>query len=413
MKSVRYVILISMVLLLSCALVWANPAPGDTFVVGANESQVVQMYGLERIAVANPDIADVVVVSGNELLIVGKMPGRTLIHAWLPGGRQTFTVEVGSNNPGIAAEIQRVLGLPDVNVSKIGGNIILEGKVNDRYQKERAEKFASAYGKVINLLELRQPIQVKLEALILEIRKSKEDNLGITWSGDGYLNGVPGLFYFGQTATQNPGGWGGILNRQNINGALKALITNNEAKILSRPNTITLSGDKASILAGGQIPVPVSSDNGTISVSWKDYGVKLEISPEVNSEGLITTRIMAESSALDWGNAVAVTGDITVPALTITKGESSIALSSGQTMAIGGLIKNEQSKVINKIPIIGDLPIIGRLFKSTDFIKGQTELLILVTPTIVDPATYMPAVTEDMKKLVETEPTKEKPIVAK
>ncbi len=177
--------------------------------------------------------------------------------------------------------------------------------------------------------------------------------------------------------------------------------------MLSQPNMITLSGTKANILVGGQMPVPTSNNNGQIQVEWKDYGIKLEIEPNVNPEDSIYTKVKAEVSAVDWNNNHKIylsTDGLAIPPITMRKAESTIVLSSGQTMAIGGLISSEMSKDVQKIPLLGDLPILGNLFKSTSFTKNETELLIFITPTIVDPYTYMPNSTTEMKKEIKKDP---------
>ena len=156
-------------------------------------------YAVEKVAIASPDIADVVVVSATEVLLIGKAPGTTSLHIWSAGKRESFQVEVVADDVPIANEIKNIIGLDDLKVSKIGKTIILEGKVNSQYQKVRAEKVAEAYGeKVVNLLEMTKPIQVKIEAVIIEINKEKTKNLGIKW---GKIHGLrsPGRFYFGQS----------------------------------------------------------------------------------------------------------------------------------------------------------------------------------------------------------------------
>lgn len=395
----------------------------EKIAVAVNGSQILSLNEVERIAIANPDIADVVVISGSEVMLVGKVPGTTNMHVWWSGGRESYSIEVVTNDVPIANEIKRILGLDDIKVSKAGKTVILEGKTKDKYQKSRAEQIASAYGeKVVNLLEISQPIQVKIEAKIIEISKTKSTELGIKWGNN---PSSPGSFQFGQSpnpdwkttynyvssagndvsitgstwnqATAISGGapwgqqWGKLGGYFDINAQLNALVTQGAAKILSQPNIVTISGENASILVGGSIPIPISGQNGSIAVEWKEYGIKLDVTPEVNSEGLINGKMKAEVSALDWGSGHRVTFGVTnIPPLTIRKAETVIALSSGQTMAIGGLYSNVDSKNVTKLPLLGDLPVLGALFTSKSFVKDETELIILITPTIVDAADYLP-----------------------
>ena len=394
----------------------AGPMPvalaADKMEVAVNQSRVVSYYGVERVAVANPDIADVLVVSGEEILLVGKAPGMTTLHIWASGGRATYVVEVAANDAPIANDIKKILGYNDIRVSKIGKTIILEGKVNDQYQKTRAASVAGAYAeKVVNLLEITSPVQVKIEAQVIEINREKIRDMGIQWGsvnpfgntwspngawfGQGLANGMTANNMLGKLGTNNP-----------IMGIISGLIKNGSAQILSQPNIITVSGDKANIMVGGEIPVPVSAENGRIGIEWKPYGIKLEIAPEVNSEGLINSKIKAEVSAIDWNSThvIKLGPEIEIPPLTMRKAETAIALASGQTMAIGGLVARENSRDISKLPILGNLPVIGKLFQSTSFNRGETELIILITPTVVTAADYHPARTQEMDAFMKENP---------
>lgn len=400
----------------ACAMVTAlflavSPlASAASLSVGANQSKVIYLSGVNKVAVANPDIADVIVLSSNEVLLVGKNGGQTTLHVWSDVGRSTYTVEVASGDEGATAEIRTLVGSDGIQVSKVGKTIILEGKVNSQYQKGRAEKAAAAYGdKVVNLLEIVQPVQVKLEAVILEIDRSKIEKLGISWGNGTGANFAAGGFAIGQSQTNSilsSRPFGNLGTYADINGQVNALLQTGYAKILSRPNVITLSGDKASIMVGGQIPVPISNKDGQITIEWKDYGIKLGIEPEVNAEGLIRSQVKTEVSSLDWNsaNSIKLGTDMEIPPLKVNKAETVLALSSGQTMALGGLISQNISKDVTKVPLLANLPILGNLFKSTSYTKGETELLILVTPTVVDPKEYLPAASKDMKDALKEDP---------
>ena len=376
--------------------------------VGAGQSKTVTMYGLQRAAIANPEVADVVVVSSSELILVGKQTGTTTLIVWSGMGRQTYQVEVAAVDPAIANEIKRVLGYPDIRVLKVNKTVILEGTVNDQYQRARAEKIAAAYGeKVVNLLEIAKPIQIRIEARIVEISRSKTDQLGLKYySGDN--SSSPGIFFAGQSQInlRAPDTFTNFGTFAPINAQLNLLIQNGSAKLLSQPNMVTLSGEKANILVGGQIPVPVSNQNGQISIEWKDYGIKLDITPEASLDGVITTKVKAEVSAMEWNsiNRIELGTNMKIPPIRMRKAESSIALSSGQTMAIGGLISNEITRDVTKIPLLGDLPIIGQLFRSTSFSKGETELIILVTPTIVDSQSLVPPTSQELRDHLNSKP---------
>lgn len=421
----KYIKQISLVVCLLIA-VSGFPAAGaaDKLEVAVNQSRILNFFGVERVAVANPEIADVVVVSGTEVMLVGKASGITDLHVWAAGSRQSFLVEVAKEDTPIAGEIKYILGYPNIRVTKIGKTIILEGTVNDRYQKDRAEKLSAAYGeKVVNLLELVKPVQVKIEAKVIEINRSNSKDLGIKWgeryisefsyNADGsstakYYDNPAGVFGFGQLEYNNisPQAFGNLGTYRPLNAVLDAMIKKGDAKILSQPNVITLSGDKANILVGGQIPIPISSSNGSLAVEWKEYGIKLEIEPEVSGEGLINSKVKAEVSDLDWSSShqIVLSANLKIPPLTTRKAETAIALSSGQTMAIGGLISRKNEENVLRLPFLSDIPVIGQLFRSKSFSRGETELIILITPTIIDPAEYVPQATKDMNDLVKENP---------
>ncbi|MDT8903667.1 type II and III secretion system protein family protein [Anaeroselena agilis] len=416
-------------LLLLCFAFQPTPASANEKIsVAVSQSRLFNISGVERVAVANPEVADVLVVSGSEVLIVGKQPGVTTLHIWSAAGRGSYDVEVGTNDTQIANDIKAILGYPDIRVSKVGKNVILEGGVNDQYQKLRAEKVAGAYGeKVVNLLEIVRPVQVKIEARVIEINRSKTDNLGIKWGNDPtnpgtfragqtpqkdwkvtYGDGSSGYVYNNALIDSKPYGktWGGHGGYWDVNAQLDALVKQGLAKILSQPNVITLSGEKANILVGGEIPIPIAMLNGAISVEWKQFGIKLEISPEVNSEGLINSKIKAEVSTVDWSSdhKIGLSQNFQIPPINTRRAEASIALSSGQTMALGGLIASETLKDVTKVPGLADIPILGKLFTSKSFSRHETELVILITPTIVDPREYVPGMTTEMKDMVKEDP---------
>ena len=375
--------------------------------IGAGQSRTITMYGLQRAAIANPDVADVVVVSSSELILVGKQTGSTTLIVWSGAGRQNYLVEVSAADPAIANEIKRILGYPDIRVAKVNKTVILEGTVNDQYQRARAEKIAGAYGeKVVNLLEIAKPIQIRIEAKIVEINRTKTQELGLKYYSVENPNSGKSLstFFAGQSQTNTRAT--NVLGFAPVNAQLNLLIQNGYAKLLSQPNLVTLSGDKANILVGGQIPVPVSNQNGQISIEWKDYGIKLDILPEASLDGIITSKVKAEVSSMEWNsvNKIELGTNMKIPPIRMRKAESSIALASGQTMAIGGLIANDITRDVTKIPLLGDLPVIGQLFRSTSFVKGETELLILVTPTIVDPQALVPPMSQELKDHINQNP---------
>jgi pilus assembly protein CpaC len=369
--------------------------------VAVNQSLILPLDSVSQIAVANPEIADVAIMSNSEVLLIGKTVGTTTIHFWTPAGRITYEVEVGANDAGIADTIKNLLKYPNITVSKVDKTVLLEGSVNDQYQKDRAEKVAAAYGdKVVNLLEVTSPRQVKIEAKVVEITLNNTENLGMLFEVPNQT--TPGVFTFGQNSTNAVGGqsiFGKLGTYDAITGQLNLLLQRGTAKILSQPNIVAVSGEKAKIVVGGQIPVPVSNSNGTVTVDWKEYGIKLEIQPEVQSSGRIHSTIVAEVSALDKADAVTLSGGLSIPAITTRRAESVVNMEPGQTMVIGGLISSNVQVTNSKIPFMGDLPLIGQLFQNHNSQVVKTEIVVILTPTLVADGTanITPEVNEVIK----------------
>ena len=408
-KALTACALVLFFLITTVVPVWAAE-PLEALSLGAGQSKTMPVDRLERAAIANPEVADVVVVSSSELLLVGKQTGTTTLIIWSSAGRKTYQIEVAASDTAIANEIKRILGYPDIRVAKVTKTVILEGTVSDQYQRVRAEKIAGAYGeKVVNLLEIAKPIQIKIEAKIVEINRAKTQNLGLQYFSNNNTT-APGIFYVGQSQTnpKSPNTFSTLGTFAPVDAQLNLLIQDGYAKLLSQPNMVTLSGEKASMLVGGQIPVPVSNQNGQISIEWKDYGIKLDITAESSLDGIITSKVKAEVSAMEWNsiNKIELGTNIKIPPIRMRKAETTLALASGQTMAIGGLLSNDITRDVTKIPLLGDLPIIGQLFRSTAFTRGETELIILVTPTIVDPMALVPSVSQEMKNFIKETPKK-------
>ena len=402
---------------------------------------------IKRVAVSNPAIADVVVVSKRELNIIAKQNGTTSLTIWTTNGmRQEFTVNVNPSDTGTALAIQKAIGLPHVTVQKVGDKILLRGTVRNQYEKTLAFRVASMYTKqaeekmnqrnikmgngqtadggvgtdisteegtdssenVINLLEMVNPDQINIEAMVLEIRVKDAEELGERYaavdpSADNTSSttlGSIGQFYFGETygAQRSKGShWYSrnwlFTHFSQINAQLNLLITEGKARVISRPNITTMSGKTASILIGGEVPYP-KRENDSTTIEYKKYGVQLDLlKPVVDNSGNITAELNASVSRLDWDNAVTSDG-FRVPALNTRSATTTVNIPSGMTMAIGGLLNSEDSKSLSKVPLLGDIPILGELFKYHNNSHEDTELLILITPRVVNeetPASMSPS----------------------
>lgn len=400
-------------LLAAAMLSFGSACAAEPVEVSLNESKYMAASGITRLAVGNPAIADVQLLSSGDFLLVGKKAGTTSLIVWSDGGRRTeYTVYVAGNDRGMASAIQDAIGYPKVHVQMIEDRVMLRGKVENQHEHDTALKIAGLYtggdgSGVIDLLEMEHPSQIRLEAQIIEINSDYTKNLGIQYwsqtpgsnsnsdsstgnSNSGITVGTAGLFYGGEdfSSTRKHGGWLGS-HVANVNVTLQALINEGKARILSRPSITTMSGKTANILIGGRIPIPVSDGNGNVSIDWHEYGVKLNIEPVVDSEDKITSKVHAEVSTLDYSHGVKI-DSFSVPGIATREAESEVNVRSGMTMAIGGLINSEDAKIVSKIPLLGDLPIIGRFFRHTSNTRDKRELIILITPTLVSDDTPAP-----------------------
>ena len=400
-------------LLAAAMLSFGSACAAEPVEVSLNESKYMAASGITRLAVGNPAIADVQLLSSGDFLLVGKKAGTTSLIVWSDGGRRTeYTVYVAGNDRGMASAIQDAIGYPKVHVQMIEDRVMLRGKVEKQHEHDPALKIAGLYtggdgSGVIDLLEMEHPSQIRLEAQIIEINSDYTKNLGIQYwsqtpgsnSSSGSSTGNPnnnitvgtaGLFYGGEdfSSTRKHGGWLGS-HVANVNVTLQALINEGKARILSRPSITTMSGKTANILIGGRIPIPVSDGNGNVSIDWHEYGMKLNIEPVVDSEDKITSKVHAEVSTLDYSHGVKI-DSFSVPGIATREAESEVNVRSGMTMAIGGLINSEDAKIVSKIPLLGDLPIIGRFFRHTSNTRDKREVIILITPTLVADDTPVP-----------------------
>lgn len=423
-------------LLVTAAMIGAagHVFAADILNVSVNGSRYMEDSGITRLAVGNPDIADIRLLSNNDYLVVGKKAGSTSLLVWSNHGRQEYNVYVSGDDEGTEKAIQKAIGYPGVKVQMMNGKLLLRGKVKNQYEHDSAVKVAQLYlgsgggaassasangegqgavtdSNIIDLLDMTNPSQVRLEAQIIEINTSAERNLGIQyWSptigsstgsgsdsgNDDLTRGSSGLFYVGENFKNSRGSFGWLGSHiSNMNASLQALVTEGKARILSRPSITTMSGQKANILIGGRIPIPTSAGDGQIAIDWREYGIKLNIEPVVDAENKITSKVHAEVSTLDYGHSV-TENDFSIPAIASREADAVINVRSGMTMAIGGLLNSQDGKTVTKIPLLGDIPIIGQFFRHTQKTRDNRELLILITPTLVSDDTPV-AMSQRMK----------------
>jgi pilus assembly protein CpaC len=363
-----------------------------------------------RIVVGLGDFAQAQAVSPTQILLSGKAPGETSLIVWdQSGGRQFFNVTV---RPGTFAvndqldavrrELRTELPGQNVRVTQDNGVVFLRGTVNNLTSSDRAVTIASTAGKVVNLLNVNIPAaesQILLKVRFASIDRNKQNELGINLFSTGFGNTIGAIStgQFSPASVQPSGALPTVDNLNifafypgiNLGATLRALQVRGLAEVLAEPNVLAKNGHQASFLAGGEYPYPVAQSSATggvapISIQYKEYGVVLNFIPTITPRGTIKLQVAPEVSALDFGNAVQIGGSV-VPALTIRRVKTEVELADGQSFVIGGLLDNRETESFQKIPFLGDIPILGKFFQSMQRNKTNTELIVLVTPEIVNP----------------------------
>ena len=362
---------------------------------------------IKRVSIADPTVADTLVVNPNQILVNGKLVGTTSVVLWDENDqRQIYEVDVELDVRGLEKMIKDEFPYERMSVQAQNDVVVLSGQVSTQAVADKMLEMAKASAaKVVTLLQFEKTAtaEILLEVKFADVDRTAMQQLGINiLSLPGAKNvGTIGTGQFGPptltpgqpVSTENGFNLSNLLNifiyRPDINLAatIQALEQQDVIQILAEPNVMTESGKDASFLAGGQFPYPVVQGSGTgltVTIIFKEYGVKLDFTPTLMPDGLIHLKVRPEVSALDFTNALTVSGFL-IPALTTQRVESEMDLRDGQSFAIAGLLDNRVSDELQKIPWIGDIPILGKLFQSRSLQKTKNELLVLVTPRVVHP----------------------------
>lgn len=407
--------------------------------VALNKSTVLQLNTpVKKISIGNPDIADILVLRGSQVYVLGKGLGSTNVLLWdkNDGVISNLDVEVTHDLAGLKAQLYELMPGEEVNVYSSQKSIVLNGLVSSVTKMDAVLRIAESFtgtklstkekkggastGGVINLMQVGGAQQVMLEVKVSEVSRSileqfgiKFDAIGVNSAGTG-IGGIVGrgatlggsaapIFSTApavgpavasvvqDTSSISRGIFGAFLDGDMLyNFILNAAKNDGIAKVLAEPTLTTLSGQSASFLSGGEFPVPVPGQNGQVTIEYKDFGIGLEVLPVVLDARQINLNIAVSVSELTTDAAVAInvsntSSNIFVPALTKRSTSSTVELADGQTIAIAGLLSETTKERVNKIPGLGDIPILGALFRSKEFVKGQSELVILVTPHLAAP----------------------------
>jgi pilus assembly protein CpaC len=359
-----------------------------------------------KIIVAQPDIAEVVATTDRSFYVRGVDVGSTNLLVYGPGGRliQVIDVRVGYDAAALEADLNQALPNEHIHAQSLGEGILLTGSVSNPGAAIKATAIAQKFaaGDVTSMLRVGNT-QVMLEVRILEANRSTARDLGVgvelgnqsfVFQQGSNVVGHPtvppgGQFpLVGLLGSSQPIGALGILGaigHTTINAQLAALETKGMLRTLARPNLIAMSGEKASFLAGGEFPFPVPNGINLVTIEFRPYGVKLDFTPTVQEDGKIKLVVAPEVSALDPTNTVRI-DNVTVPALTVRKSSTTVELRDGESLAIGGLFQHTAQTDLSQVPGLGSIPILSALFRSTRYQRNETELLIIVTPHIVNQA---------------------------
>jgi pilus assembly protein CpaC len=357
------------------------------------------------VTIGDADVADVTPLTDRTLSILGKKIGTTRVTIYSEDKKLVgvFDVEVGYDITRLAAELHRVVG-SGINVSSVNGRIMLSGAVHDAATLDKAVIIARQFApEIINATQVMSPQQVVLEVRFIEATRQAGRALGIQWNSFGQNtlvnvgNGLPArslpvardaIAAAGILGTSTPpfAFLFGAMNKAGltVDVAINALEERGLIRSLAEPNLVALSGDTASFLAGGEYPILVPQTLGTVTIDYKKYGVGLAFTPTVLRDGLINLKIEPEVSELDASHPVTIAG-YNIPPLIVRRASTTIELRDGQSFALGGLLQNKSTTAQEQLPWLGDVPVLGALFRSASYQKNETDLAIIVTPRLVRP----------------------------
>lgn len=401
----------------------SSSRPANDVALSVGTGQLVRLDGnMSDLFISNPAVADVQVRSANQLYIFGKAAGETTVYATNSAGRVVYSanVRVGNNIGAIDEMLQVAMPQAQIQVTPMNSFVLLTGTVADPADIEDASRLVEAFVgegiQVMSRLKTATPMQVMLQVKIAEVSRSVAKDIGVNLltrdTSGGFLFGVsrgrsvgtiedrlsetlidprtgnPAVIGTDYTFTNPVGGTtlnaAGRLLGLDILGALDLAENNGLVSTLAEPTLVALSGETASFLAGGEFPIPTAQGINGTSIIFKEYGVSLAFTPTVLEGGRVSMRVRPEVSELSSAGSIQLNG-FEVPSLTTRRAETTVELGSGQSFMIGGLLSNSGNNSVEKAPFLGNIPILGALFRSNSFRRNETELVIVVTPYLVKP----------------------------
>ena len=376
----------------------------ETITLSLGQGHLMEVGQVLRIALGSGRVLQANWLDDRQLLLIPEAPGETTLHLWLKGGgiRKYQILVTESNSVRLAQDMNLLLGENSgVRARALGDRILLEGQNPTEEGAWRAAELVKRYPQVISLVSRRGYEQmISLEVKMIEIGRNALKQLGVRWQGGGAGDwAVSGPSFgvigdFKRSGAFLPEG-GAAATRgfavaprihpfatsasmvSSLSSMIDLMVQNGDAAVLAEPRLSTRSGGKARFVAGGELPIPVLSANGAANVDFKEYGVRFEVEPVVNAQGVISASLHTEVSSID--DEVTVMG---VPGLRKQSSNTDVNLRPGETLVIAGMVRNEMSGAITKIPGLGDLPILGHLFRSKRFRQRESEMVVLITPRL-------------------------------
>jgi len=408
-------------LLAFCAVLWSQgvgaqglvdpkavATEAERFELGVGKSKVVDLTtSIKRASLANPEVADTVVLSPKQIYLTGKAIGVTTLTLWKENGElfSAFDIRVTPDLSQLREQLHRMLpDEPGILVTAAQDHVTLSGTISNLARQSRALEVAEPFApkKIVNLLQVGGAQQVMLEVRVAEMDRNLIRHLGVNLAGRDLNNGNNFGFTAlnnitsaaGSGATNDPFGQlvtnavNALVKFQTGNiswtGFIDALKQEDAIKVLAKPTLVAVSGQEAQFLSGGEFPFPIPQAFGVVTIQYKKFGVGLSFTPTVLTNNRISMAVSPEVSELDFSNALQIQG-FNVPTIATRRATTVVELADGQSFAIAGLLRDNMRESIAKFPVLGDLPVLGTLFRSSRYTKNQTELVIIVTPHYVKP----------------------------
>ena len=407
MRKIKQLCLVSVLLAVAASSVLAQGGPEDIRLTIGKSIVIDYPTDIARISTSNADIVDASPVTGREVLVHGKAFGTVTLVVWSKAGQRNFyNITVEQNLEPLRKLLKDTFPNEDIHVQSSRDSVSLTGRVSSKPVSDQASALAASFGKtIVNDLKVAEAAverQVLLRIKFAELSRSASNQFAVNLLSTGATNTI-GQVSTGQASSSTPSSIGGgqptsftISNALNIfafrpdlnlGAFIQALEQHNLLQTLDEPTLMTSDGKEASFLVGGELPIPVlqgGANSGAVTIQFREFGVRLTFTPTITGNNNIRLHVKPEVSSLDYSNALSFNG-FTIPALSSRKMETNVELGEGQSFVIAGLIDNQVTETLSKIPGLSSIPILGNLFKSKSITKSDDELVVLVTPEITMP----------------------------